>query len=116
MLLSQSNDRLNFFLGYRSMAQNAVSDIFGYVQKKFVTIQEETPELMNDPEWLKTNVSFIGEVLMGHLRYGTHGQNSIENCHPFLRHWLYIHMLRLMEISRRWWHQRMPNTLQIRLM
>lgn len=70
---------------YRSMAQNAVSDIFGYVQKKFVTIQEETPELMNDPEWLKANVSFIGEVLLGHLRYGTHGQNSIENCHPFLR-------------------------------
>ncbi|MCX2450960.1 class II glutamine amidotransferase [Pedobacter sp. PLR] len=70
---------------YRSMAQNAVSDIFGYVQSKFVDIQNETPELMQDSEWLKTNVSFIGEVLLGHLRYGTHGQNSIENCHPFLR-------------------------------
>ncbi|WP_316822424.1 amidophosphoribosyltransferase [Pedobacter gandavensis] len=70
---------------YRSMAQNAVSDIFGYVQSKFVDIQNETPELMQDAEWLKTNVSFIGEVLLGHLRYGTHGQNSIENCHPFLR-------------------------------
>ena len=70
---------------YRSMAQNAVSDIFGYVQNKFVRIQNETPELMKDAEWLKANVSFIGEVLLGHLRYGTHGQNSIENCHPFLR-------------------------------
>lgn len=70
---------------YRSMAQNAVADIFGYVQSKFVDIQNETPELMKDTEWLKANVSFIGEVLMGHLRYGTHGQNSIENCHPFLR-------------------------------
>lgn len=70
---------------YRSMAQNAVADIFGYVQNKFVTIQNETPELMNDTEWLKQNVSFIGEVLLGHLRYGTHGKNSIENCHPFLR-------------------------------
>ncbi|GGC74789.1 amidophosphoribosyltransferase [Pedobacter quisquiliarum] len=70
---------------YRSMAQNAVADIFGYVQNKFVTIQNETPELMKDAEWLKANVSFIGEVLLGHLRYGTHGQNSIENCHPFLR-------------------------------
>jgi amidophosphoribosyltransferase len=70
---------------YRSMAQNAVSDIFGYVQNKFVHIQNETPELMQDAEWLKANVSFIGEVLLGHLRYGTHGQNSIENCHPFLR-------------------------------
>jgi len=70
---------------YRSMAQNAVADIFGYVHNKFVDIQNETPELMQDAEWLKQNVSFIGEVLLGHLRYGTHGQNSIENCHPFLR-------------------------------
>ncbi len=70
---------------YRSMAQNAVADIFSYVQNKFVTIQEETPELMEDTEWLKANVSFLGEVLLGHLRYGTHGKNSIENCHPFLR-------------------------------
>ena len=70
---------------YRSMAQNAVADIFGYVQNKFVNIQNETPELMKDTEWLKQNVSFIGEVLLGHLRYGTHGKNSIENCHPFLR-------------------------------
>ena len=70
---------------YRSMAQNAVADIFGYVQGKFVDIQNETPELMKDTEFLKQNVSFIGEVLLGHLRYGTHGKNSIENCHPFLR-------------------------------
>jgi amidophosphoribosyltransferase len=70
---------------YRSMAQNAVADIFGYVQSKFVDIEAETPELMQDTEWLKANVSFIGEVLLGHLRYGTHGKNSIENCHPFLR-------------------------------
>ncbi len=70
---------------HRSMAQNAVADIFGYVQNKFVDIQNETPELMKDTEWLKQNVSFIGEVLLGHLRYGTHGKNSIENCHPFLR-------------------------------
>ncbi|MGF1923227.1 MAG: amidophosphoribosyltransferase, partial [Bacteroidia bacterium] len=69
----------------RSMAQNAVADIFGYVQNKFVDIQNETPELMKDTNWLKQNVSFIGEVLLGHLRYGTHGKNSIENCHPFLR-------------------------------
>ena len=70
---------------YRSMAQNAVADIFGHVQNKFVDIQNETPELMKDAEYLKQNVSFIGEVLLGHLRYGTHGKNSIESCHPFLR-------------------------------
>lgn len=70
---------------HRSMASNAVADIFEYIQKKFADIQKETPEKMNDAEWLKQNVSFTGEVLLGHLRYGTHGKNSIENCHPFLR-------------------------------
>ena len=67
---------------HRSMASNAVADIFEYVQKKFADIP---PEKMADAEWLKQNVSFAGEVLLGHLRYGTHGKNSIENCHPFLR-------------------------------
>ena len=70
---------------HRSMASNAVADIFEYIQKKFAEIQKETPEKMKDAEWLKEHVSFTGEVLLGHLRYGTHGKNSIENCHPFLR-------------------------------
>jgi amidophosphoribosyltransferase len=70
---------------HRSMATNAVADIFEYIQKKFAEIQKEQPEKMADAEWLKNNVSFTGEVLLGHLRYGTHGKNSVENCHPFLR-------------------------------
>ncbi|WP_419801029.1 amidophosphoribosyltransferase [Mucilaginibacter sp.] len=70
---------------HRSMAKNAVSDIFEYIQKKFADIQKEYPEQFADADWLKEHVSFTGEVLLGHLRYGTHGKNSIENCHPFLR-------------------------------
>src|SRR5690606_33066212 len=70
---------------YRAMGSNAVAEIFEYVQKKFAGIQAASPELLNDADWLKENVSFTGEVLMGHLRYGTHGKNSIESCHPFLR-------------------------------
>ena len=70
---------------HRSMASNAVADIFEYIQKKFADIQKEQPEKLADADWLKENVSFTGEVLLGHLRYGTHGKNSIENCHPFLR-------------------------------
>jgi amidophosphoribosyltransferase len=70
---------------HRAMGSKAVSDIFEYVQKKFVDVQENTPELLADANWLKENISFTGEVLMGHLRYGTHGKNSIESCHPFLR-------------------------------
>lgn len=70
---------------YRSMAPRAVTDIFEYVRKKFDGVKALDPALMDDCEWLKNNVAFIGEVLMGHLRYGTHGKNSIEKCHPFLR-------------------------------
>ncbi|SDL96329.1 amidophosphoribosyltransferase [Daejeonella rubra] len=70
---------------HRAMGANAVAEIFEYVQKKFADVHKETPELLQDTEWLKENISFTGEVLMGHLRYGTHGKNSIESCHPFLR-------------------------------
>ena len=70
---------------YRAMGSSAVSEVFEHVQKKFADVQSNSPELFKDAEWLKENISFTGEVLMGHLRYGTHGKNSIENCHPFLR-------------------------------
>lgn len=70
---------------HRAMGANAVADIFEYVQNKFADVQKIAPELLHDTEWLKENISFTGEVLMGHLRYGTHGKNSIESCHPFLR-------------------------------
>ncbi len=70
---------------YRAMGSNAIAEIFEHVQKKFADVQVNSPELMNDVQWLKENVSFTGEVLMGHLRYVTHGKNSIESCHPFLR-------------------------------
>ena len=70
---------------YRAMGSTAVADIFEYVQKKFAAVNKAYPEQSKDPQWLKDNVSFTGEVLLGHLRYGTHGKNSIESCHPFLR-------------------------------
>lgn len=70
---------------YRSNNPNSVQDIFTYINKKFETIAEETPERLKDAKWLKNNVAFTGELFLGHLRYGTYGGNSIEQCHPFLR-------------------------------
>ncbi len=70
---------------YRAMGASAVADIFEYVQKKFASVSKAFPHESKDTQWLKDNVSFTGEVLLGHLRYGTHGKNSIESCHPFLR-------------------------------
>jgi len=70
---------------YRAMGSSAVADIFEYVQKKFAAVNKAYPTESKDTQWLKEHVSFTGEVLLGHLRYGTHGKNSIESCHPFLR-------------------------------
>ncbi len=70
---------------HRSTSGKAVQEIFEYIQQKFVDVQKKDPSLLDNPEWLKDNVSFMGELLLSHLRYGTHGINSIENCHPFLR-------------------------------
>jgi len=39
----------------------------------------------NDAKFIKENMPFAGELLLGHLRYGTHGKNSKKNCHPFIR-------------------------------
>ena len=46
---------------------------------------ELSPKQLKDGEWLKANMPYTGEVMMGHLRYGTHSSNAIETCHPFLR-------------------------------
>jgi amidophosphoribosyltransferase len=50
-----------------------------------VDLQDKNPEKLSDTKWLKENLPFTGELFLGHLRYGTYGGNSIEQCHPFLR-------------------------------
>ncbi|MCB0632923.1 MAG: amidophosphoribosyltransferase, partial [Lewinella sp.] len=66
----------------RSNAPNYLTDLFDGVFRRFKNLP---PEKVNDPQWLKANLPYTGELLLGHLRYGTHGENVIETCHPFLR-------------------------------
>lgn len=70
---------------YRSTSKAAIQEIFARINSKFEDVYQRKPEKLNDGEWLKKHVAFTGELLLGHLRYGTYGKNSIENCHPFLR-------------------------------
>jgi amidophosphoribosyltransferase len=70
---------------YRSVENRPVVDIFKKINEKYVEIQKDQPEKLKDADWLQKNVAFSGEVWLGHLRYGTHGRNEIENCHPMLR-------------------------------
>jgi amidophosphoribosyltransferase len=69
----------------RSNDQQPIKEIFGKINEKLQAVQEKDPELLKDVAYMKKEVAFTGEVLLGHLRYGTFGRNSIENCHPFLR-------------------------------
>ncbi|MEM1214085.1 MAG: amidophosphoribosyltransferase [Bacteroidota bacterium] len=66
----------------RSIADNYLDDLFKQVLRRFKHMPKEQ---LNDPVWLKANMPYTGELLLGHLRYGTHGDNSVETCHPFLR-------------------------------
>ena len=70
---------------YRSMKSQPVADLFEKIIKKYKKGQKKGKEQFKDERWLKENVAFTGELWLGHLRYGTHGFNSIENVHPFLR-------------------------------
>jgi amidophosphoribosyltransferase len=69
----------------RSNDQQPIRDLFSKVMSRFSELEKTNPEKLNDSAFLKDKYAFTGEVFLGHLRYGTYGGNSIENCHPFLR-------------------------------
>ena len=70
---------------YRTIDSQPIETLFQKIGRKYQKALKEGEEKYMDGAWLKQNVAFSGEVWMGHLRYGTHGKNNIENCHPFLR-------------------------------
>ncbi len=70
---------------YRSVDSEPIKHIFDKLSRKIAKAKEAHPDKYLDAKWMKNHVSFIGEAYMGHLRYGTHGKNSIENCHPMFR-------------------------------
>ena len=69
----------------RSTTNNPIEELFTQINKKFIDLEESDPKKLEDINWLKTNMPFTGELFLGHLRYGTYGGNSVEQCHPFLR-------------------------------
>ncbi len=66
----------------RSSASNYLDDLWDGVWHRFNALNTQQAK---DGKWLYENLPYTGELMMGHLRYGTHGDNSIETCHPFLR-------------------------------
>lgn len=70
---------------YRTIKDQPIEEIFGKIDDKYRKASAAGGDKFYNAEWLKENFAFTGELWLGHLRYGTHGKNSIENCHPFLR-------------------------------
>lgn len=76
---------IRFINRQRSNTSTPIIDIFREAYNGINQIKTKKQDLLNDCQWLKDNVEFIGELYLGHLRYGTFGKNSIETCHPFIR-------------------------------
>ncbi|NNM16543.1 MAG: amidophosphoribosyltransferase, partial [Bacteroidia bacterium] len=74
-----------YFNRFRSNGDAPIKEVFQNINAPIENELENNPEKLNDEYWVKRNIPFAGELLLGHLRYGTYGKNSIEYCHPVLR-------------------------------
>ncbi|MCB4798177.1 amidophosphoribosyltransferase [Neotamlana laminarinivorans] len=79
----------------RSIAQQPIQDIFGQINDRINNELKLHPEYLDDVAAQKKNIPYIGEVLLGHVRYGTFGKNSVESVHPFLRqnNWMHRNLI-----------------------
>src|ERR1019366_5718353 len=83
--------KLNVEPGYpflhriRSNAQQPIADIFSRIGQEVDELEKNLPNIKQHPGLMQGHLPFLGELLMGHLRYGTQGKNNIEFCHPFIK-------------------------------
>jgi amidophosphoribosyltransferase len=79
----------------RSNAAQPIQDIFAQINERINHEFSQHPEYKDDVAAQKKNIPYIGELLLGHVRYGTFGINSVENVHPFLRqnNWMHRNLI-----------------------
>lgn len=69
----------------RSCANQPIADIFAQVGKEITELEKYQPDIKNHPGLMKGHLNYLGELLLGHLRYGTQGKNNADFCHPFIK-------------------------------
>jgi len=69
----------------RSNAQQPIADLFFKIGQEITELEKYQPDIKQHPGLMKGHLPFLGEVLLGHLRYGTQGKNNVEFCHPFIK-------------------------------
>ena len=79
----------------RSAEQQPIQDIFNTINSRIQKQIDLDPDLLSNPEKLKQDVPYVGELMLGHVRYGTFGKNNIESVHPFLRqnNWMHRNLI-----------------------
>ena len=74
-----------FLYRLRSSAQQPIADIFYKVGQEIQELEKLQSDITKHPGLMKGHLPFMGELLLGHLRYGTQGKNNVEFCHPFIK-------------------------------
>jgi amidophosphoribosyltransferase len=69
----------------RSSAPQPIADLFYNIGQEIQELEKHQPDIKNHPGLMKGHLPFLGELLLGHLRYGTQGKNNVEFCHPFIK-------------------------------
>lgn len=79
----------------RSIQPQPIQDIFSQINERINKELISHPEYVNDVALQKKHIPYIGELLLGHVRYGTFGKNSVESVHPFLRqnNWMHRNLI-----------------------
>jgi len=74
-----------FLYRLRSNAQQPIADLFYKIGLEIQELEKFQPDIAKHPGLMKGHLPFLGEILLGHLRYGTQGKNNVEFCHPFIK-------------------------------
>ena len=74
-----------FLYRLRSNAQQPIADLFYRIGLEIQELEKFQPDISKHPGLMKGHLPFMGEILLGHLRYGTQGKNNVEFCHPFIK-------------------------------
>ncbi|MGF1585143.1 MAG: amidophosphoribosyltransferase [Bacteroidales bacterium] len=74
-----------YLFRHRSNSPSSINDVFGRINDLYNRIEEKNPEYLDDPAYARDNIPFAGEIYLGHLRYGTFGNSTIDHVHPVMR-------------------------------
>jgi amidophosphoribosyltransferase len=69
----------------RSAANQPIADVFAQIGAQINEVEKYQPDIKQHPGLIKGHVPILGEIMLGHLRYGTQGKNDVAFCHPFIK-------------------------------